>query len=188
MKKLIINILLSTILAVSLQGFAVAEGELTGGGLEIDNEFQIPSRVDSDNFQLESQTNSQLLQNAASQNEVAKNASFNTTKEPTFNVRDQLNPRFLDTEKDNADHWEDNGSSPIINFFMSIIDFALRIMGPIAVLMIIIAGVFMITSLGKTQKIDEAKDQIFYVFLGLLFAFLSYIIVIFFQGIFSINS
>jgi uncharacterized membrane protein len=73
---------------------------------------------------------------------------------------------------------------PIIAFILKLINYALTIMGSIAVIVLIIGGFMMLVAQGNQQKLDEAKDIIKYAIMGLLVAFLSYIIVLFVQSLF----
>ncbi len=68
---------------------------------------------------------------------------------------------------------------------MTLIDFAITIMGSIAVILFIVAGFMFMASNGNSQKLDEAKDIMKYAAIGLIVALLSYVITIFVQSIFS---
>lgn len=85
-------------------------------------------------------------------------------------------------------YFKDENNSPLVSVILRIITFAIKIIGPVAILIIIIAGMFMLIANGESQKIDQAKEQITYAILGLAVAFLSYIIVTFIQSIFAFNT
>jgi len=105
----------------------------------------------------------------------------------TFNVKEILvlpdgeqQQKYFDTKEN-----QKNKQAPIEAFAISVINFALAIMGSIAIILFIIAGFMMMTAQGESQKIDEAKDIIKYAVFGLIGAFFSYIIVLFVQSLFS---
>ncbi len=104
--------------------------------------------------------------------------------EGTFNVIDNLS---LDTKEQPKKYFKDNtgGYRPIVSFILSIIDFATTIMGSIAVILFIVAGFMFMFSGGNSTKIDEAKDVVKYAAIGLLVAFMAYVITIFVQSIFA---
>lgn len=78
--------------------------------------------------------------------------------------------------------------TPIRTFiFKRIIEPAIKIMGTIAVLLVIIGGFVMVTSQGESDQIDKGKDILKYAIIGLVIALFSYIIVISVQSIFLGN-
>lgn len=100
-------------------------------------------------------------------------------KDYKFNVKDNLS---LDkTQQEQAYFGNEN---PVIALIMRVINFALRVMGAIAVIILIIGGFMMMVAQGDQTKLGEAKDLVKYAAIGLLLAFLSYIIVIFVQSLF----
>ena len=108
----------------------------------------------------------------------------------TFNVGTYLDT----TEKKDQNYFKEyNGQSciraigPISCFILSAIDYATRIIGSIAVLLLIISGFMLMLAQGNQQKLDEAKDITKYAIIGLVITFLSYIITIFIQGLFLTN-
>lgn len=104
--------------------------------------------------------------------------------EAKFNVKEVLT---LDKANQPKKYFDDEEYSPIVSFILDIINFATTIMGSIAVILFIIAGFMFMLGQGNQQKIDEAKDVIKYATIGLIVAFLSYIITIFVQSIFVAN-
>ncbi len=110
--------------------------------------------------------------------------------EGTFPVRDVLRlPPTIDadgnkTEKQPAEYF-DSKQAPIEALAGTVINYALAIMGSIAVILIIIAGFMLMTAQGESTQIDKGKEIIKYAIIGLVAAFLSYIIVLFVQSLFT---
>lgn len=104
--------------------------------------------------------------------------------EAEFNVKEVLT---LEKKEQPKKYFDDEEYSPIVSFILDIINFATTIMGSLAVILFIIAGFMFMLGQGTQQKIDEAKDVIKYAAIGLIVAFLSYIITIFVQSIFVAN-
>lgn len=69
---------------------------------------------------------------------------------------------------------KDDDAGKIIN---SVINILLFIVGTIAVIMIIVAGIFYVTSAGDAGKVTKAKNTLTYSIVGLLVALLAYAIV-----------
>lgn len=113
----------------------------------------------------------------------AADKTFNLT-EGTFNVQTNLNLDNGDQAKKYFSK-DPNAPSPIVALVLTFINFAITIMGSIAVILLIVAGFMFMTAQGNSQKLDEAKDIIKYAAIGLLVALLSYVITIFVQSIFS---
>ena len=105
-----------------------------------------------------------------------------TLDEATFNVNDILS---LDGGQQENNFFQDNGNAPIVNFILSVIDFAVRVIGSIAVLLFIIAGFRLMLAQGNQQQIDSAKEMIKYASFGLIATFLSYTLIITIQAIFD---
>lgn len=102
--------------------------------------------------------------------------------ETTFSVKDILR---LPGEGDQpTGYFNDEENSPIVSFILRVIEFATKIIGSIAIILFIIAGFMMMVAQGNQQKLDEAKDIFLYAAIGLIVAFLSYVIVIFIQSLF----
>ncbi len=105
-----------------------------------------------------------------------------TLKDTKFNVDE-----FLKLESDDQEQKYFESGNPIVNFILTVIDFAIKIIGTIAAIIFIIGGFMMIVGQGNQQKIDDAKEVVKYGIIGLLVAFMSYIIVIFVQSLFITN-
>jgi hypothetical protein len=104
-----------------------------------------------------------------------------------FNVQTNLK---LEGQKQPASYFTTDtaGGSPIVSFAKKIIEFATYVIGSIAVILVMIAGFMFMVSQGNQQKLDEAKDIFKYAMIGLIIVFLSYIITIFVQSIFTSGS
>lgn len=102
--------------------------------------------------------------------------------EGTFPVRDVLK---LDDEKQPTAYFNDDKQAPIESLIVTVINYALAVMGSIAVILVIIAGFMLMTAQGESTQIDKGKEIIKYAIIGLVAAFLSYIIVLFVQSLFT---
>lgn len=103
-----------------------------------------------------------------------------TLKETLFNVNQILDPN----PTPQTQSYFAEGKTPIVDFVTTVINFALRVIGSIAIILFIIAGFRFMTSEGNQQKVDEAKEMFKYTIIGLIITFLAYIIVIFVQSLF----
>lgn len=106
--------------------------------------------------------------------------------ETTFPVKDILRLPGTGTAADQPGAYYNDpaGHSPIVSFILRVINFAMKIIGSIAIILFIIAGFMMMFAGGNQQNLDKAKDIFKYALIGLIVAFLSYVIVIFVQSIF----
>lgn len=73
--------------------------------------------------------------------------------------------------------------SPITAFILTTIDLAIKVIGSVAFLVLVIAGIWMTVSIGMEQQVTKAKTMFLYSILGLVFAFASYFFVSFLQGL-----
>lgn len=103
--------------------------------------------------------------------------------EGNLNVREVLK---LDDTKQPTAYFDDKSQAPIESLAGKVINYALAIMGSIAVILMIIAGFMLMTAQGESTQIDKGKEIIKYAVIGLIVAFLSYIIVLFVQSLFTI--
>ena len=76
-----------------------------------------------------------------------------------------------------------DGSSPVSNLILAAIDMLLKVIGSLALLVVIISGIFMITSRGEEAQITKGKKIFTYALLGLAITFASYIIVTIIQSV-----
>ncbi len=104
-----------------------------------------------------------------------KDATFDISKYLTLDGQGE----FLDKKG------EDDKTSPIVKFLVAMINFAVSIIGSIAVLLLVIAGFMFMFAQGNQQSIDNAKEVVKYAVIGLVVTFLSFIIVVFVQSILS---
>ncbi len=111
---------------------------------------------------------------------MAAFANNGDLSEATFNVKDILSTGETQDYFDPAP----GDYPPVIEFILTVIQFATRVIGSVAVIILIIGGFLFMFSYGNQQKIDEAKDVIRYAAIGLLVALFSYIIVISIQSLF----
>lgn len=75
---------------------------------------------------------------------------------------------------------------PIVAFILNIINLLTKVAGTIAVLMLIITGFIMMFSQGNQNVIEKAKSMFGYEIIGIIVVFLSYVLVVLVQGIFTI--
>lgn len=113
----------------------------------------------------------------------SSNEGIQHLKDLQFDVSEYLNLGGEDQEQS----YFGEGKNPIVEFILRIINFALTIMGSIGIIILIIGGFMMMVSQGNQQKLDEAKDIVKYAIIGIIIAFLAYVIVLFVQSIFIDN-
>lgn len=101
--------------------------------------------------------------------------------EATFNVNTGLT---LDDGEQPKAYFKDDNNSPLVSFVLTIMNYATAIMGTIGMILLIVAGFMMMFSTGNQQQLDKAKEIVKFAILGLVVAFMSYIIVIFIQSLF----
>jgi len=111
-------------------------------------------------------------------------ASAETLKNTTFDVSEVLK---LKAQEQPQEYFQANsdGNAPIVVLILKIIEFATRIIGSIAVLLLIISGFRMILSEGDQQKLDDAKENLKFAIIGLVATFTSFVLVLFIQGLFT---
>lgn len=111
---------------------------------------------------------------------AATDPAITELKELKFNVG-----KYLKLDEGQEQKYFDKGKNPIVDFILRVINFALTIIGSIAIIILIISGFMMMFSQGNQQKLDDAKAIFKYAIIGLIVTFLAYIIVIFVQSIFT---
>lgn len=74
--------------------------------------------------------------------------------------------------------------NPIVNLILNVINFAIKIIGTIAVITMIASGFMFMFARGNQEKLTTAKDIFKYTIFALAIVFLSYLIVIFVQSLF----
>ena len=115
------------------------------------------------------------------QTAFATDPAIKELKELKFDVSDTLK---LDNN-DQEQTYFGEGKNPIQELIIRIINYALTVIGSIAVIILIIGGFQMMLSQGDQQKLEEAKDVVKYAVIGIIVTLLSYIIVISIQSIFG---
>ncbi|PKL37058.1 hypothetical protein CVV38_04200 [Candidatus Peregrinibacteria bacterium HGW-Peregrinibacteria-1] len=73
-------------------------------------------------------------------------------------------------------------SKSVSSVIMEIIKYATRVVGTIAVIILIIGGLTMVIAQGDENTISKGKDIVKYAVIGLIVTFLSYVIVTFVQS------
>lgn len=114
-------------------------------------------------------------------NETDARIDTPSLKEYTFDVS-QLS---TDSQKQGYFSTQNGESRPIVNLISSLINFAIGIIGSLAVILLIVAGFMFMAAQGNQQQIDNAKEVVKYAVIGLAAAFLSYTIIVFVQSVFT---
>lgn len=94
---------------------------------------------------------------------------------------------ILSTEGQNQSYLNDETNSPVVAFILDMINFITRVIGVIAMALIIVGGLLMIVSEGDENRIQKGKDIVIAAIIGLLLVMASYIIVRFFQSLFYLQ-
>lgn len=183
MKKLITYILFSIVISFFGANISFAEEPPADWG----DPNQLPSNTlennDNNTYLINDETLSGLKSGTTtggatgSQENIYENVD--SLKEATFDVTDILK---LD---DQPQSYFSKGDSPIVAAILMFIEFATRIIGILAVILLIIAGFMFMTAQGNQQGIDNAKDVVKYAVIGLAVTFLSYVIITFIQSMFT---
>lgn len=100
-------------------------------------------------------------------------------KDATFNVK-----KILTTDPANPPSYFKEGANPIVSFILNIMNYALGIVGTIAMLALMGAGIMFMLAQGNQQKLDQAKEIFKFTVIALIIILLSYVIVIFIQSLF----
>ena len=135
----------------------------------------------ADNDHAERQTQNQ--ERANSQAAESAGIQFDTAADESINVRETLRTSEQDlTYFTNSDG--DPNTSPVQEVIIRVINYMLSIIGSISLLLIVIAGVMMITSPANEEQRTQATEIIKASVIGLILAFSSFIIVNFVMGLF----
>lgn len=112
-------------------------------------------------------------------------------KETTFNVLEFLKLKDTDQKSAYFDPNGVNGSykeySPIVRLILMILDYATKIIGSIAIILLIVAGFMYMVSQGNQQSLEKARDMLKYTIIGLIVTFSSYIITLFVQSVLTVS-
>lgn len=113
---------------------------------------------------------------------VASDPDIVKLKELQFDVGDTLH---LGSDDEQEQSYFGEGKNPIQELILRVINFALTIIGSIAIIILIIGGFQMMLSQGNQQKLEEAQNVVKYAVIGLIITLLSYVIIISIQSIFA---
>ncbi len=91
---------------------------------------------------------------------------------------------ILDTGDQNQAYFEDDTHAPIENVIIRTINYLITTIGSVSMLLIVVAGIMMITSPGNEQQRSKATEILTTSVIALVIAFSSYIIVNAVQGLF----
>ncbi len=98
----------------------------------------------------------------------------------SFSVSD-----ILKTTGQNQEYLNDpSGNAPLVAAILDVIEFIIRIVGAIAILLIILGGLYMIISEGSEDRLEKGKTILTSAIIGLVISMFSYLIVRFVQSIF----
>jgi len=97
----------------------------------------------------------------------------------------QFDLNLLSTKDENKSYLKEK--NPIISFILKTIVFLTKIIGTLAMLILIIGGFQLMVSQGDETGLENGKNTIKYAIIGLVITFLSYIIVTSIQSVFTTN-
>lgn len=185
MRKIILMTICAIILNFSHELSAFAKPTLLDTELKIDEGLKIPEEPEELEDLKDPGNTTLKLSPTFSDPETPGTSTWkppaeSPLTEATFDVNTVLN--LGEKEQTKLDTKSEN--SPLVSFVLKIMNYATAIMGTIAMILLIIAGFMMMFSTGDQQIVDKAKDVVKYAIIGLVVAFLSYIIVIFIQSLF----
>lgn len=83
---------------------------------------------------------------------------------------------------------KDDKYSPIVAFVLYIIEFLIKVVGTVSIALIMIGGLYLLSSEGDDNKIQKGKGVIMQAIIGLIIALTSYIIVSFVQSLLYVQS
>lgn len=104
----------------------------------------------------------------------------------SFNVNEILSSGSGDNSQDQR-YLNDGSNAPVVSFILSIINFITRVIGVIAMLLIIVGGLMMIASQGEEHLLQKGKDTLKHAIFGLVITMFAYIIVRFVQSLFYLQ-
>lgn len=105
----------------------------------------------------------------------------------TFNVGDILNVNDENGDPIQGQEYLLKSDTPIIAFILDIVNFITRIIGVIAMGLIVIGGLRMIVSQGSEDQLQKGKALLETAIFGLVISMFSYIIVRFVQSLFYLQ-
>jgi len=69
------------------------------------------------------------------------------------------------------------GDTPVVNVVTNLVGWLLLVLGSIAVISFVIAGIFYLTSVGYEDKMENAKRAMMYSIIGVVVGLLGYVVV-----------
>lgn len=84
-------------------------------------------------------------------------------------------------------YFEEDESPPVFLFILDVINFITRIIGTLAMVLIILGGLMMIVSEGDENRLQKGKGILEAAIVGLIIALASYVIVRFVQSLFYLQ-
>jgi hypothetical protein len=121
---------------------------------------------------------------------LAENEDLDYTDNESFDVgtilttSDQDQGYFTASTNEGTAGGDQDLTPPIIAFILDIINFITRIIGSIAMILIIVGGLMMIVSQGDENLLQKGKGVVTAAVIGLVITMFSFIIIKFFQSIF----
>jgi hypothetical protein len=86
--------------------------------------------------------------------------------------------------QDHAYFGDEDGTPPMVAFILQIVNFVTKMVGVIAMLLIVVGGLMMIVSQGEEALLQKGKDTVIAAIFGIVIVMFSYIIVRFVQSLF----
>jgi ABC-type multidrug transport system fused ATPase/permease subunit len=77
-----------------------------------------------------------------------------------------------------------NKISPVVSAILYVTEFLTKVIGSVSLLVLVGAGIFMITNHGEESQVTKGKDMFLYAILGLVFTFSAYFLTTIVQGLF----
>jgi hypothetical protein len=109
-------------------------------------------------------------------------AKFNET----FDVSNVLKLPHQSTAKFLDKKGESGGFQPVFLVIITVINMLMYLIGSLAILVLVAAGVLRVVSGGDSQRVEQSNTMIFYSIFGLVVAFSAFIIATFVQSIFAV--
>lgn len=122
--------------------------------------------------------------------EEGASESANTDSTATYDDTGSFNVGELLTTEDQEQGYLDNeaGRAPILSFILDIIDFLIKVIGTFCMVLIIIGGLYMLSSEGDDSKVQKGKAIITQAIIGLVISLTSYLLVTFVQSLLYVQS
>lgn len=111
----------------------------------------------------------------------------NLSDSESFDVGEILSVGEEGDEDAQGQPYFENSEAPILLFILDIINFITRLIGTIAMVLIILGGLMMIASEGDENRIQKGKGILEAAIIGLIISLFSYVIVRFVQSLFYLE-